>query len=396
LSHIFLPSLSEAFDGGLLIYRGRCAEDDNSRKLRLLNASLFLALIVAALLTAPSRAAEPGGRTVLDLQLGDQRLEGLLLKLTTAEADLLTRDGRLWMFDPAKATEFRKLASTFRGYSAAEMRSRLSQELGRNFEITGTGHYLVAHAPGQRNYWSRRFEELYRSFVRYFSIRGFRLKEPEFPLVAIVFRNQDDFLQYSRSEGNPINSNVLGYYSRISNRIALFDRGGGAADSSDWKDNAATIVHEASHQTAFNTGIHSRFADQPRWVVEGLGTLFEAQGVWDSSRYPTKQDRFNQGRLQQFKQYLPHRPADSLAAFIASDRPFFANINFGYAQAWALSFFLVETRPRQYSDFLERVASREAFSEYPAAERLADFTAAFGSDLRQLESHFLKYMAALK
>lgn len=360
-----------------------------------LNVPFFPALVAGALLTAPLQAADPG-RMVLDLQLGEQRLEGLLLKLTTAEADLLTRDGRLWMFDPTKATEFRKLAAPFRGYSAAEMRSRLSQELGRNFEITGTGHYLVAHAPGQRDYWSRRFEELYRSFVRYFSIRGFRLKEPEFPLVAIVFRSQDEFVQYSRSEGSPTSPNVLGYYSRISNRIALFDRGGGAADSSDWKDNAATIVHEASHQTAFNTGMHSRFADQPRWVVEGLGTLFEAQGVWDSSRYPTKQDRYNQGRLRQFKQYLPHRPADSLTAFIASDQPFFANINFGYAQAWALSFFLVETRPRQYCDYLACVAKRDPFSEYPPAERLADFTAAFGNDLRLLEAHFLKYMAALK
>ncbi len=345
--------------------------------------------------TLPLRAAEPG-RIVLDLKLGSDRLEGLLLRLTTAEADLLARDGRLWMFDPAKAQDFRKLTIPFRGYTAAEVRSRLSQELGRNFEITGTGHYLVAHAPGQRDYWSQRFEELYRSFVRYFSIRGFRLQEPEFPLVAIVFRNQSDFMHYAQSDGGPAHPNVLGYYSRVSNRIALFDQGGGAADSAAWKENAATIVHEASHQTAFNTGIHSRFADQPRWLIEGLGTMFEAQGVWDSSRYPARADRFNRGRLQQFQEYLPRRPAGSLAEFISSDRPFLADINAGYAQAWALSFFLVETRPRQYCDYLARVAKREPFSEYSANARLADFRAAFGSDLRLLESHFLKFMAELR
>lgn len=353
------------------------------------------AVLAGVLLVSPAQGAGPEQR-VLDLQLGEERLEGLLLKLTTSEADLLARDGRLWMFDPAKAKEFRQLSTPFRGYSAAEMRSRLTQELGRNFEITGTGHYLVAHAPGQRDYWSQRFEDLYRSFVRYFSIRGFRVKEPEFPLVAIVFRNQNEFLHYARSEGNPAGPNVLGYYSRISNRIVLFDQGQGRGDSNDWKENAATIVHEASHQTAFNTGIHARFSDQPRWLVEGLGTMFEAQGVWDSSRYPTREDRFNRGRLRQFQQYLPRRPAGSLAEFISSDRPFFADVNAGYAQAWALSFFLVETRPRPYCDYLARVARRESFADYPAAARLADFTACFGSDLRQLEAHFLKYLAELK
>lgn len=361
-----------------------------------LKATLCGAAFAAAILCgAPLPAAGPG-QTVLDLKLGEQRLEGVLLKLTTSQADLLTRDGRLWEFNPAKAKDFRKLAAPFRAYTAAEMRARLSQELGKTFEITGTGHYLVAHAPGQRDYWSQRFEDLYRSFVRYFAIRGFRLREPEFPLVAIVFRNQNDFLHYAQSEGSPAAGNVLGYYSRVSNRIALFDQGAGAADASDWQQNAATIIHEASHQTAFNTGIHARFADQPRWVVEGLGTMFEAPGVWDSSRYPTKEDRFNRGRLRQFQQYQPRRPPGSLAEFVSSDRPFFADINAGYAQAWALSFYLVETRPRQYCDYLARVAKRAPFSAYPPVERLADFTAAFGSDLAQLEAHFLKYMAELK
>ncbi|MFN9752880.1 MAG: DUF1570 domain-containing protein [Planctomycetota bacterium] len=29
------------------------------------------------------------------------------------------------------------------------------------------------------------------------------------------------------------------------------------------------MVHEATHQIAFNTGIHSRFAPMPRWFTEG-------------------------------------------------------------------------------------------------------------------------------
>ena len=39
-----------------------------------------------------------------------------------------------------------------------------------------------------------------------------------------------------------------------------------------------TIIHEATHQTAYNVGVHARFADQPRWLVEGLAMMFEAEG----------------------------------------------------------------------------------------------------------------------
>lgn len=359
-------------------------------------APLVRFLLLAALFSAAPLGAAERGRWTLDLTLEGTRVEGCPLSWSSREVNLLARDGRLWTFAPDAAKDFRKISETFKGYSASEMRSRLSQELGRNFEVSGTGHYLVAHPRGQGGYWSQRFEDQYRSFVHYFSLRGFKLAEPEFPLVAIVFRNQADFIRYSQAQREAVGGNVLGYYSPVSNRIAVFDQGAGAASAADWQENAATIVHEATHQTAFNTGIHSRFAEQPRWLIEGLGTMFEARGVWDSSRYRAVQDRYNRGRLDQFKRYLPRRPESSLAEFIASDRPFLADINAGYAQAWALSFFLVETRPRQYCDYLARVANRREFQSYPAAERIADFTAAFGADLRLLEAHFLQFMGELK
>src|SRR5436190_8860041 len=43
-----------------------------------------------------------------------------------------------------------------------------------------------------------------------------------------------------------------------------------------------TMIHEATHQVAFNTGLHSRIGENPRWVVEGLATVFEAPGVRNS------------------------------------------------------------------------------------------------------------------
>ena len=37
----------------------------------------------------------------------------------------------------------------------------------------------------------------------------------------------------------------------------------------------ATVVHEATHQMAFNCGLHARLAPVPVWVSEGIATYFE-------------------------------------------------------------------------------------------------------------------------
>lgn len=352
---------------------------------------LWLAATVCCF-AAVAQAGEPG-RWTLDLNLRGKHIEGAPLVWSDNQVELLARDGRLWSFSPDEASQFRRASDSFHGYTAAEMRSQLAAELGHAFEISGTGHYLVAHAPGQRDYWSKRFEDLYRSFMHYFHVRGFNLHEPDFPLVAIVFRNQDDFLRYAHAEGAQIGSNVLGYYSPVSNRVSLFDMSGGEANPRDWHENAATIIHEATHQTAFNTGLHSRFGQTPRWLVEGLGTMFEAQGVWDSTHHSTREARYNLGRLAEFRRLLSQRPENSLAEFISGDELFQTHVDRAYAEAWALSFFLVETRPKKYAELLSRTAGRAAFQTYEPRQRVADFTAIFGNDLRLLDAQFLRFMA---
>ena len=85
-----------------------------------------------------------------------------------------------------------------------------------------------------------------------------------------------------------------------------------------------------------------------------------------------------------------------LASIVASDDLFHADPQAAYAEAWALSFCLIETEPRQYAQYLKRTASRPPFRQYTAAERTADFTAVFGGDWRMLEARFLRFMAGVK
>jgi len=346
--------------------------------------------------SSPADATEPPRRT-FELELNGKRIEGMPLTWSPQEISLLGRDGRLFSFAPKDAENYRQSSSSFQSYPSSVVRARLAQDLGKGFEVTSTGHYLVAHPAGERVNWSKRFEDLYRSFAIYFSVRGFTIKDPEFPLIAVVYHNQEEFMRAAAAEGSRVTSDVLGFYSQISNRIMLYDRGGGNGNSADWQQNAATIIHEATHQTAFNTGIHRRFSITPRWLVEGLGTMFEAPGVWDSRAHPGREDRINRGRLNQFREYtLPRWKAGALQTLVGSDRLFESDSQAAYSEAWALSFFLFETQSRKYCDYLALTARRPVFETYSSAQRLADFTSIFGSDFRMLESRFLRFIAELK
>jgi hypothetical protein len=215
--------------------------------------------------------------------------------------------------------------------------------------------------------------------------------------VAIVWQRQSDFARYASSIGSPVSSNILGFYSPITNRVLLYDQGGGGAGNSrTWRQNEATIIHEATHQMAFNIGVHNRFTTTPKWLAEGLGTMFEAPGVWDWRSHPNQKDRINRDRLTQFRQWVKvGRKPGAFVNLISSDRQFQTNPAAAYAEAWAWVFFLTETHPRKFAEYVARTAARGDFEDYSMARRLSDFTTVFGDDLRLLESHFLRFIAGL-
>ena len=355
-------------------------------------STVRLFVLTAALSgTPPTSAAE----FMFRAQVDGETIEGKPLAWTDDEMYLLGRDGRLHAFHPQEAQDAKKTSSNFVGFSVPEMKRELYRDFGDALDITTTQHYIVMHPRGERSDWADRFEELYRSCLAYFRVRGFRLEEPKFPLVAIVYRNRDEYYLAASASGKSLPPNMLGRYDPTNNHVYLFDVTAGNPEG-DWSENAATIIHEATHQTAYNVGIHNRFADQPRWLVEGLATMFEARGVWNSQSFHSLKDRINQGRLADFRAGLGRRQPGTLVGLVVSDQLFRTNSIAAYAESWALVMFLCETRPRQLAEYFEKTAARADFSSYFAAQRMADFAECFGTDVKQLEANFLAWMAEIK
>ncbi|MBW3539064.1 MAG: DUF1570 domain-containing protein [Planctomycetes bacterium] len=385
----------------------------------------------------PAAAATPA---LMELTVDGQPALGRLAALGKERGWLLERDGRLREIDLGRVSSVRRAENEFRPCTVAELRDALRRELGREMEVSGTAQYIVCAPAGRSRHYAQVFDEVYRGFRTFFSVRGFQVPKPEFPLAAIVFPDPAAFAGYCRKDGVPPQRGLMGYYLRTSNRVALFEEPGAAsadhrrlrvriARRDPWPERQFgffdpqpstlnpqpfatlnpqpsatlnqssisaglrdTMIHEATHQVAFNVGLHSRIGENPTWVVEGLATVFEADGIRDQSlaRYPER--RVNIERLAWFAQFRQRRPPKSLAAFVSDDRMFQRAALDAYSQAWALTFYLLETRPAAYARYLRHIAERDPLAEYNSDERLADFRAAFGSNIDLLEADFLRHM----
>ena len=353
-----------------------------------------------AWLLGPATAQAVPPPSMIELRTAQGTLQGTPLAKDAKTVVVLSRDGRRVDITPEALQNSRKLTMGFRSYAPAEIRAELQKEFRGRLEVHNTSHFIVACPAGKADRWLQRLEELLRSFQHYFSVRGVTPQEPQFPLVVIIFPDKSDFQRFRNEDGNRMKESekeqLLGYYSPMTNRVAMYDST--ASTGGDWRQNESTIIHEISHQYAFNCGLQNRFSQPPKWLTEGLAQLFEAPGLWDSHRYAEFKDRVNRQRLQAFRAYQANgRKPMAWLRWVESDDHFLENpAATSYPESWAFSFFLVETAPHKYTSYLKRTAARPNFVAVSKADRLADFKAAFGDDFGRLETVFLQYMAAIK
>jgi hypothetical protein len=154
----------------------------------------------------------------------------------------------------------------------------------------------------------------------------------------------------------------------------------------------ATVVHEATHQMAFNCGLHTRYADIPVWVSEGIAMYFETPDLKSASGWTTI-GGVNRTRLAGFKSYLADRPAESLKSLLVNDNRFRNTKQAidAYGEAWALTYHLMNNQrtQKQFIDYLKLLAKKERLAFAKPEERLREFEAAFG-ETAKLDDVFVR------
>lgn len=320
---------------------------------------------------------------------------------------VLSVDGRLWSVEKPNLTSRKASDKDFMPLSGEELGKVLAEEIGGKSEIVYTKHYVICSRAGKAyaQWCGALFERLYAAFQNYWKQRGLELGEPDFPLPALVFANEKQFAEFATKDAGPDAATAKGYYSIPTNRMVIYDLTGGDGKGDDIADklagtpfNIATVVHEATHQIAFNSGMHTRFADNPLWLTEGMAMYFETPDLSSKSGWKTV-GAVNDLRFNQFAEFTKRgREPDSLKTLLQSDARFTDAklMRDAYCEAWALCYFLIKTRKEDFSQYLVRIANKSELEWDDPAGRLKDFQDVFGSDLKKIDADFVKYMAKVK
>jgi hypothetical protein len=161
-----------------------------------------------------------------------------------------------------------------------------------------------------------------------------------------------------------------------------YDRGQGSLE---------TMTHEGAHQLCFEMGVFQGDVPLPRWIVEGMATLFEPSehgflletGRTHWRRWAVLRDEHRAGRRLQLLDLLTNdeRFGDFQLAVPA------------YHEAWSLVQFLVSVHPEGFAPYL--AALREPEASATARRRIELFEASFGASLPELEPRWRQHVDTL-
>lgn len=299
---------------------------------------------------------------------------------------------------------------------------RLRAEFGPGFETLATERYLFVHnvSDAYVDWCARLFEKVADAFDKFAAQRKLPTTKRVEPMVVVIFATQRQFFEYAAKE-TPSPDKLAAYYNIQTNRVALYDLSGAESSRDDAEPerrrrtfqetkeflsrpnaafNVATIVHEASHQVAFNRGVFLRTGPFPFWAVEGLALVFEtpngraSQGGWNFTGSFPKNER----QLERFRRYAATtRQRDPLRSLVAAQNIGDArdDVEGFYAASWALFYYLYKRRPNELAAYLRETAAKPPFVAYPTADRIADFEKHFGDDWEKLSENLLRFVRRL-
>lgn len=330
---------------------------------------------------------------------------------------VLAADGVLWSLPPEEIVKHTSDDKPMEPLSKDILGELLLKELPAGFEVYPTQHYLICHNTSRvyAQWCGALFERLYKAFHNFWSRKGFDLHEPEFPLVALVFADRESYARFSSKDLGDATSQIFGFYNLQNNRMTMYDltgveklrsannRRGTPAQINQMlarpeaEMTVATVIHEATHQIAFNCGLQTRYADIPLWVSEGIAIYFETPDLGSSKGWRTV-GSLSPARLATFREYLHRgRAADSLATLVSTDERFRDSRQAldAYAEAWALNYFLIRQHREQYVAYLKMLAEKGPLLWDEPETRLQEFKQAFG-DLNRLDAEFVRQMSKVR
>lgn len=217
-------------------------------------------------------------------------------------------------------------------------------------------------------------------FKRFCASVGVDRRDPQFPLVVLIFETDDSFNDYTTKHtgGQGLSAqNIAGFYSPLTNYLYV---------RMSECYTFATPLHEAIHQQCFNTGVLSRLAPIPVWFSEGIATGFEGNG--DRVRSDPQKLNAVYAKLISEMGGLPR--GMSWDDVVTTDQVFRGDIFAGeaYIHAWSMHWLLVSKYRKPYSEYLQYLSTLDPLDDETPRARLAKFEEVFEKPPSSIQREF--------
>lgn len=171
-------------------------------------------------------------------------------------------------------------------------------------------------------------EELYKYYALRLNLA------PREKLRVLVFATRRDFVQQAAAAGQPVASNVGGFYlqhpsaSRCAIYIPWIMQGGDEPTS--------VLMHECFHQFYHRVFMKG----EPTWFNEGMATYFEAS-IFDGEKITDA--CINPSRLEDLQQLIREGRVDSLSRLLSMDQRAYQAPQ--YAEGWGFIYWMAWGKP---------------------------------------------------
>ena len=377
--------------------------------------------VLVAVFAAQVRSSPPemDQETTSTIEVTQQTAEGTQQTLR-GELVVEAQDGSLLVEDnqqvlhvvPGETITHREIFNDEYLLTPKQLGQEIVSELPAGFTFLTTRHYVICYdtSLGYARWSAALLERLFSGFHAFWSQAGLDVSQPERPLIVIIFSSRKDYDRAAKKEVGDASHSIVGYYNQLTNRITTYDITG--SDSTDTPASQsshsvgvtilqnprassliATLVHEATHQLAFNAGLHVRLSPTPVWLSEGIATYFETPDL-SNSRGWRSIGAINTPRLELVvQQFTP----GLISRFIADDKPFRdpEEAIVAYAHAWAFVSFLATMKKDAFCSYIAQFEHKPPLAKDSAATRMAEFKTAFGQTPDSLEPELIQYINAL-
>lgn len=283
-----------------------------------------------------------------------------------------------------------------------------------------TKHFVIVYTSDldQARKLASRLDSVYDWCVKFSDMLELNKTLPKHKLEIYYFGTFEEYDKYQTVMGFR-QGGAIGFYHPINNRSAFFDmmtyppfkqqleavRQPGVDGKTRLQvetkiarlvehNNFEVVQHEAAHHVHFNIGIFTQFGDTPRWMTEGLATMFEVP----PSRTGGSLGSLNHYRLYNYRRFWGEKGErlPDMKTFLLNDGMFFQLGYSGYLIGWSVNQYLYRTQPEKYKKWMQLLGQREAFENVTVSDKLAQFEDIFGEVDDIWVKKYKDYIASLE